>query len=218
MEEKHRHEEKEKGKKGSPLLWWGIAAVLIVIAFFAVRYFSEPDINPYELPEGEEELYYNNFRFVKIDGLWYTQWQKNEKLYTIPLRFNPYEVEDMPVEGTLNFTLFNTVRNVYVTFDLSDEDNSNFTLLALASAEFSQNLVKAINRQPTAACTNNQSSACKDRPIVSCDNKSVPIVFIREQGPAKAILDDNCMIIQGEGMDLLKAIDRVLYSWYGIIV
>jgi hypothetical protein len=220
-EEKETSKETKEGiktkKKMSPLVWISIAAI-IIIAIFAVKHFTkQDDDNPFDLPPGEEEIYYNSFKFVKIEGLWYTQWQKDDKLYTIPLRFNPREVENIPVEGELDFDIFNSIQDVYITFDLSDEETANFSLMALASTELTQNLVKAINRNPIAACINNESEACHDRPIISCDDNGVPVIFIREQSPTKLILDDNCMILQGEGMELLKVVDNVLYKWYGII-
>jgi hypothetical protein len=218
MEEEQENKEKKFSWKNNISLWFVIALIIFFVAFFAIRHFTRPDyVNTFELPEGEEEIFYNNFKFVKLDNMWYTQWQKGEKLYTIPLRFNPYEAEKVPTEGALNVTLFNSVQGIYVTFDLSDENNSNFSLMALASTELTQNLVKAINRVPIAACTNNESYACEGRPIVTCDNNTIPVILIQEKAPAKIIFDGNCMILQGEGMELLKPVDKILYQWYGII-
>lgn len=216
--EKEKTKEEKSALKNKNLFWIIAAIIVLFVIFFAVKHFMQPDdYNPFELPEGEEELIYNGFRFVKIEGLWYTQWQRDEKLYTIPLRFNPADAEKVPTEGILNVSLFNKMPELYVTFDLSEKEGKNFTMLALASAELSQNLVKAINRYPIAACTNNESDACRERPIIDCDTEGVPVILIREQSPTKVILDDNCMILQGEGMDLLRAVDKVLYQWYGII-
>ncbi len=219
LEKEHSPKKEEKRVLKNKTVFLVIAAIILFfVIFFAVRHFMQPDdYNPFELPEGEEELSYNGFRFVKIEGLWYTQWQREENLYTIPLRFNPVDAEKVPTEGTLDVELFNKMQDIYITFDLSEEEGKNFTMLALASTELSQNLVKAIQRNPIAACTNNESDACRERPIIDCNTEGVPVILIREQSPTKVILDGGCMTLQGEGMDLLRAVDKVLYQWYGII-
>ncbi len=207
--------EGQKEMKKDRLLYWSLAFIFaVIILFFASsRYFgsSEPE-NP--------SIEYNNWVFTKIAGLWWFEWQKGDKLFQIPLRFNPIEAESVPIIGALNLSKFNAESYVYITFDFSDEGSNvsqNFTTLALAASELSQNLATAINRVPIAACVNNNSKDCFQRPVKTCENTDEPVIYLREGGNASIILQDSCIIVTGEDFDVVRAVDRLLYHWYGII-
>ncbi|MBT4936204.1 hypothetical protein HOL21_01020 [Candidatus Woesearchaeota archaeon] len=161
----------------------------------------------------EEEGYvYNGFSFVKADGLWWTDVQAFGKIIRIPLHFGPKEVKSIPMYGQLD-PAFNTGMNVYVAID-PDVQNKYYTL---ALSELSFNMAKGINRYPIGSCIK-EHPACDDRTIISCDNtdgKPVLELVIGEE--AKIELSGTCMKVTGNEYELVKAIDRVLYKWYGII-
>jgi len=180
-----------------------------VLFFAASRFFSKEP----EFPSVE----YNNWEFTKMAGMWWFEWQKGEILFTVPLRFNPYEVEDITMQGEFDREAFNLQDHVYITFDLSNETGQDFTILALAAAELTQNMATAIDRTPVAACTNSMGDACIERPIKTCENTNEPVIYLKEGGETKITLESSCVIVQGSQFELIKAVDRVLYSWYGII-
>ena len=213
------HSHKEVSKKGQTrtkkkkenILYWSIGLIIaVVILFFAATkfYSREPDY---------PKITYNNWEFTKMADMWWFEWQKGEKLYTIPLRFNPYETEDVSMLGQLNMTLFNSGKYVYITFDLSNESSQDLTALALAATELTQNIATAINRVPLAACANNMSDACEGRPIKTCSNTDEPVIYLKEGGEASITLDSNCIVLEGGGFELLRAVDRLLYHWYKIM-
>jgi len=188
--------------------------LFLILASFAAFFLILPKILDMVTPDPYETVYYNNFKFEKIDGLWYTQWQKGDNLYTIPLRYNPYEVEDVPIVGELTDE-FNQPE-VYIAFDPTQ---GNFSILSIAAAELSLNLYKALLVQPIAACSVNDTDTCIDRPVIStnCTENDKPGIFIRDIGKPAILLEGKCIYLGGEGFDLLKSVDRLLYQWYGII-
>jgi hypothetical protein len=194
--------------------------ILMVAAIVAIRYIFpekpktidqiiDDTLNGHDT---ENNFLYNNFAFVKVGNTWVTRVQKGDKLYTVPLRFNPKQLEDVQIVGELDKRFVPS--NLYITFDPRGDV---FTYVALAAGELSINLAQALDVLPTAACAYNVTEACYDRPIVSCQDNDKAVIFLREANETMVILQGNCMVLQGEEMNLLKAVDRVLYIWYGIM-
>jgi len=122
-------------------------------------------------------------------------------------------VDDIEFIGSVN-ERFNS-SNLYITFDPRGKDV--FKYEALAAAELTINLAMVFGIEPVAACAYNVSEACYDRPIVSCQDEDKGVIFLREADETLVSLENNCMIVQGPGKDLLRAVDRVLYVLYGIM-
>lgn len=181
--------------------------IIIVAGIFVAKRFYMPK-SPYPT------LTYNNFEFQKIEGMWYTNWQRDSQVYNVGFRYNPKEVETVPVRGRLNETF--QVQPFYVTFD-PDEKSSNFKYLALGVAEFDLNIIRAMGGQVVSACTKNMTEACVDRPIVTCNDSDKAVVYFRTMNESRVRLEGNCMIIEGKELDLLKVVDRVLYHFFRIM-
>jgi hypothetical protein len=204
---KEEFNEVESEKRQMKYLFYAISFIVgLFILFFIVRatYHPEPKLPEYT---------YNGFKFVKIAGLWNTQWQNGNNLFNIHLRYGPRESENVPyfVENPAH------VKNdslTYITFDPGE----NKGYVALASAEISLNLVRTFNTTPIAACSKNETSPCYTRPIITCSNTEDRVIYIKEDPETKITVDRNCLIIQGLGEDLVRAADKVIWIWYGIIV
>jgi hypothetical protein len=147
-----------------------------------------------------------------VQDHWFTRWQKGNNVYQIPLRFNPKQLENVTIVGELDKSF--DPSKLYVTFDPRAE---SLSYVALAAAELSVNLATALDTIPIAACAYNVTEACYTRPIVSCQDTDKAVIFLREADETRVILEGNCMVIQGKAMELLKAVDRVLYIWYGVM-
>ena len=183
-------------------------SVLIVAAIFIVFF-----VSAWLFGEDEyETATYNYFEFVKIDNIWYTEWQKDDVVYTLSFRNNPYEIEQLPIVGKLNDS-FNRPE-IYITFNPAE---GNFSILALAAGELSLNLFRALQVKPIAACMNNATDDCIERPIVQCGDAGKSVIQIDTRGEPGVALRGECIILQGEGMGLLQSVDRLLYQWYGIM-
>jgi hypothetical protein len=185
-----------------------IAAVIIIAAFIAVfalyKYYSGISTNP--------TVKYNGFVFEQYGGLWNTEWLLNGNTYNLRLHYNPKQVEDLMITGKAD-ARFNKPQT-YITFDPQDE---NLSYVALSAAELSMSMINSFNITPVAACSENKTDACSVRPIVNCDNKNDSIIYLKNIAPTMIEFNGNCLVIQGEGSELLRASERFLYSWYRIL-
>lgn len=196
-------------EKDSKLANWMIFALSLILAG-TVLYASLWQAWHRGLPK-TETVEYNGFKFEHIEGLWYTQWEKGGKVYSVPLRFNPYQVENVTVLGAINAS-FNRPQ-MFVAFDPT---KGNFSIMALSAAELSLSMVRALGVKPVAACTKNET-ACQDRPIVSCPYQNATVILLQNEGDPAIWLRGDCIALLGSGFDLVRSVDRLLYSWYGII-
>lgn len=204
---KEKKEDEEIKKEDRSTKNFLIAAgflILLTIIFFVTRQVAhEPKY---------ETMTYNGFKFVKIGPLWYFQWQEDSQLYNVPLRYNPKEVVDVPVTGVYDERFQQS--DIYLTFDPAE---SGLSYIALSASELSISLSTVMGINIIAACTSNTTEACWDRPIITCDNTDKAIIYLREAPEAKIVLAGNCVVVQGKDIELLRAVDKLLYLWYKII-
>lgn len=200
-----------------------IIIIIFFIAFFGFKYLSKSEIktidelhllNMQGKLKPEQGYIFKGFSFVKLDTLWYTQIQVENRLYNIPIHFGPRDLKDIPIEGSYNATLFDLSQGIYMTFDPL---GNYLTYVALATGEIDQTLTKAFGKYPVAACIKNETEACKTRPIINCTNTKAPLIYVKEADETKVILNDNCLIVQGKGMEIVKAADRLLMRLYDIM-
>jgi len=162
-----------------------------------------------KLDESEGYLY-NGFAFVNVEGLWVTRLLMGETQIQSTLHFGPKDVEDVPVEGSLNQSFFQ--REIFLTID---PNSSQQSYLGVAGVELGGNLFRASNAIILASCTQNHT-ACDDRPIVTCNSTEKPVIELRIANETKIILDGNCAILQGYEFGVVKAVDKFLLKWYRI--
>jgi hypothetical protein len=225
-EAKEEEKEAEQIKKpadrtGRNLLILAVVCGVLIIFVFAIvllqpeepRTLQEVIQATLDGEETENNYLYNGFAFVRVDEkTWVTLWQKEGQMYQVPLRFSPRELVDVLIQGELNESFDSS--NLFITFDPRKE---NLRWEALAATELTINLAQVFGVEPTAACMYNETIACATRPIVSCQDADKGVIVLREADEVLVDLKGNCMILQGPGEDLLKAVDRVLLIWYGIM-
>lgn len=221
-----KSEELDEKKTSDRILIISIGVILLILASVIGLKMLQKDspetIDDLHLSNLKRELksetgyIYNGYSFVFANGLWYTQVQNVEgtSLFNIPLHYGPKDMEDIPIKGELNHTLFNSVREIYITFDPL---GSELQYVALAVGEFDQSIITAFNKIPIAACDKNETEACATRPIIACNNTDKPVLYIQQKPETKVIYNNNCMIVQGQGPEIVRAIDRLLLNLYGIM-
>lgn len=169
-----------------------------------------------ELEEGEGEgqgYVYNGYSFVKADGLWWTEMNKFGTLYKAPLHFGPRELEDIKITGTLE-PAFNGGDEIFVALDPTVKDK----YYSLAVSELSFNIVQGMDRTPIGSCTQ-EDEACDNRTIISCETAAGrPVVELVLGGTEPEIsLQGTCIQVKGSGYDIVKAVNRLLYQWFGVM-
>jgi len=162
----------------------------------------------------ERGYLYNGFSFVWFDGIWYTDLDAGDRINRIPLHFGPREVENVTVFGSLSEE-FDIGEDVYITIDPHSE-GSNY--VALGASELAQNMVTAIQRRPLGACDKNETIMCESRAIVTCETADKPTVYLlNEDVPPSIELSGTCVILRGKDYDLVRAVDRMLLQWLGVM-
>ncbi|MBI4145284.1 hypothetical protein HY493_03690 [Candidatus Woesearchaeota archaeon] len=192
----------------STILLWAIGIIVaLVIGVFAIRAFYTP-----EPPRGEI-VTYNNFEFEYKEDLWWSLWQNEDTQYILSMHYNPLQTLNISVAGRINPTFERDT--IYVTFDPRPESQA---YVALAAAELSLNLVRAIGVKTIPACLVNETEPCATRPIVDCDTPNVSVIVLNNVNLTTNIrLKNDCIILSGHDEELVRAVDRMVYTFYGII-
>ncbi|MCX6709530.1 MAG: hypothetical protein NTV63_01070 [Candidatus Woesearchaeota archaeon] len=184
--------------------------ILVIVALFSALIIGARYVM--NLPEKYETYYYNGFTFTKIGPLWYTQIQHDTTLYDVALHFSPRELESVPISGKESG--FSNDTTLYITFDPKAE---NMSYVALANAELSQVFAMSFNRNMTVACLSKEDPLCESMPIINCTNTDKPVILFEESGEASVIVNRNCVMIKGSRDNLVKAADKFILSYYGIM-
>lgn len=190
------------GQKGILITVIFAAAILI---FLGSIFLWKPDLS-------NRQVEYNYFVFEELGGLWETSIVRDGKPYSAIFRFNPEQVEDVYITG--NFSGFKK-KPIYLTFD-PNASKKDFKYLTLAASELSLHLVRGLDYEVAAACTTNETDACQDRSVITCDADE-SVIYIVPKAPTQITLKDDCVVLSGENFELLKSVDRLLFQWYKIM-
>jgi len=199
--------------------------VLLALFFVGFSYFKQEPKTIEELHilniegklnEKRGYMYKGVYSFITLDNVWYTQLKSpsGSKLYDIAFRYSPKDIEGIKIIGGLNKSLFDDDKSIYVTFDPSGKD---FSHVALAVGDFDTHMIKSFGKEIIAACDKNGTDECKERPIINCTNTDKPVLYVKEDEKSELIYENNCIIVQGNGFDLVKGVDRALFDFYGIM-
>ncbi len=199
-----------------------IVAFLFIALLLAVLFLKDKtpvtlddyhDLNLRGKLDPDEGYTYNGFSFVKVRDTWYTRLKRENtnQSYHLEVRYGPRDIEEVQLTGDYTYLL--TFNTTFITFDPTGKD---FPHVALAAADISTNLVRVFNTTPFAACSKNETAVCANRPIVQC-KQGTPVIFIREDPVPAVVAKGTCITVQGSGFDLVKAANRLLFAWYGIM-
>ncbi len=225
MEELDRIEEDPEREKKSPrFAFYAVLGIILVFAsIFGLSQLSDLKFIDIVTPTGstvvrasEESYTFNGYEFSLVDGNWYTDIFNHDTntIYTVGFHYDPDKLRNINIVGRLS-EKFLSSKVYYVTFDPTKED---LKYTALASAELQLSMARAMMLPLKAACTK-EHAACAEVPIITCKNTDKPVFFIEEnEKSAKIMFEDNCVTISGKGEELVKAVDRLLYFWYGVMV
>ena len=191
------------------LIWFLIVLGIVFIGIVLLRsvYNPAPPVTT---------VMYNEWEFTQLqDGFWQFKWQNDNAEYFIPLRYNPTQLGNVSVIGTLSPS-FGSRRNVYIAVDPSTEKDQAY--VALGVGEIGLNLIKVFSVNLIPSCTRNETLSCTTRPIVNCQSVNKSVIIIRE-GPGPIVNQTgDCIVVQGKQLELLQAVDRLLYKFYKVII
>ncbi|MBI4452464.1 hypothetical protein HY637_03480, partial [Candidatus Woesearchaeota archaeon] len=226
VEQANKPEPEEPKSSDKPLII-GIALIiiaLIAIISYSVFYKEQPktleDLHVLNLQgklKPEQGYVYNGvYSFVKFDNVWHVQLKspKGTKVYSMALRYSPREVQGIVIEGNLDRQFFDNQTQFYATFNPTGND---FSMVALAVADFEAHMTKVFEKFPIGACDRNETYVCIERPIVTCSDTGKLVLYVRESQKFRAYYNNNCIVVEGNGFDLVKGVDRILYNLYGLM-
>ncbi|MBS3122357.1 hypothetical protein J4434_05755 [Candidatus Woesearchaeota archaeon] len=194
--------------------------------------------------DDENNYLYNQYSFVRIGSdttgyMWYTQiLNPSTKIkYDIPLHYGPKEIEDIPVNGDINqflqmMYIYNNTLSEYSEFNINetqfpniayfsfDPNSNNLDLINLAHHEIRTNMLQVLDVRLLPACTTDQNEACKKIAVLTCENKTLPIIVFNDVNATTATsidINNNCITLNGYGKGIVKDVDRLLYKMYGIM-
>jgi hypothetical protein len=167
----------------------------------------EGELNP------EEGYIYGQHSFIFADDFWQTDIKRSDRWLKVRLHFGPREVEEVKLEGSLDAE-FNKVNEVYMAID--PEFGNKYLTLALS--EINLNVAQGIKRKPVGVCSRENETVCEDREILNCeDTKGKPVIELRYGGEPKITLEGTCILISGEEFGIVKAANRLIWQWYGVM-
>ena len=216
---------KEEEKKDTRNLLYLIGGLVLIVAVFiiiiVVRKHDPVVVTIDELHAANLEgklppevgYMYNGFSFVKYENLWYSQLAKNATVYDVSFNYDPKSVEDIPVEGNL-IRDFVKDKRMYITFDPTGD---YLSYVGVANFGLSRSLAWAFGYNMTAGCTKNVTTACQQAGIVLCGDPDKAVIYFKEANETKVVLDGTCVTVQGAGPEIVRAKDRLLMRWYGMM-
>lgn len=226
----HKHKEenkptKEEEKKDTRNLLYIIGGLILVFAIFIAisvlrnqgpKVVTIDDLHTANLAgqlPPEVGYVYNGFSFVKYENLWYSQLAKNATVFDVSFNYDPKSVEDIPVEGSL-MRDFVEDKRIYITFDPT---GNYLSYVGVANYGLSRSLAWAFGYNMTAGCTKNVTSACQKAGVVLCGEPDKAVIYFKEANETKVMLDGTCVTVQGAGPEIVRAKDRLLMRWYGMM-
>lgn len=203
-----------------------VIILLLLAVIFAVKYFYKHEPKTLEemhvlnlkgkLKPEQGYVYKGIYSFVNLDNEWFTQLSspKGTRVYDLAMRYSPRELANITIKGSLNTEFFDNQSEYYVTFNPTGKD---FSYVGVASADFNTHITTVFEKNGIAACDRNMTEPCHNRPIVTCEDSTKLVVYIKEAERFRAYYNNNCIVVEGNGMDLVRGVDRVLYNLYKIM-
>ena len=202
--------------------------VLLFVIFFASRtYFlskapktvDEQFQDTLTGKETETSYLYNGYSFVFYDGLWYMQIKRadSKQPYRVALHFSPRQLENISVYGNVSAFTNMVNRNygfAYLTFD---PEGNNRSYVALSMAELTASMGQVLNLNYVVSCTRDSVETCHNLTIVNCSTASQATIYLNDAPEPMLYADGLCLTVQGPQMDVVRATNKLLYIWYGVM-
>ncbi len=220
---------KKKQEKSNDLKNLAIVLAVIVLISFSFGVF----IKRLSSPQIEKE-YSNGFTFTKVSSskFWSTTIlnSKTRQLIEINnLRYSPSEVGSVAVFGNPRAFLQRIIESeanaAYLTY-VPEESSSNAapsygnsSFVALTYVDLAAFLKKINGINLVLACTMNKTGYCQTAPVITCENqreKSM-VIYVKPSNATKLVMENSCLTIEGNGLDLTKAYNKLFFIWYGIL-
>ncbi|MFH1506508.1 MAG: hypothetical protein ABIE94_06000 [archaeon] len=184
-------------------------AFLVYVNYINNRVPDEPVVNP------NNYFQWGNYTFIKTGDFWKTEFQRNNLTFELSFYYAPHELTDLEIiYNKNNFgKLIQPGYNIYIVINPTQSDG----YLGVAASSLAKGLMGVYNIDATAACVKEHEDCEGYLIIPSCESTPYATIMIRKSHITSITYEDNCLTITGEGQELIRATNKVLLGWYGII-
>jgi len=220
---------KKKQEKSNDLMNLIMVLVIIIILSFSLGIFIKRISSPKVVKE-----YSNGFTFTKLQNskFWSTTIVNSKTRQEIEfnnIRYFPSELNEVIVKGNprefIQRITESQANAAYLTYiPEGNTSNSalvygNSSLVALTYADLATFLKKINGINLVLACTRNETGFCETVATITCENQhgSSMVIYLKPSNVTRLIMSDACLVIEGNGSNLLKAYTKLLFLWYGIL-
>ncbi len=206
LDTRSEHQKKQRTRK---LIIFIIAGIIIALMILSTLGYVLVDRSGQENQNSGNT--YNGFKFSdSVNG-----WQTIVGTNTLTTSYLPREVMEFNGTGVSSSDLYGfTGKIVYIA--ISDDQGG------YASADLYNNLNLVATRVQFACPVDRENSSfCQDKnlPIKSCDDATLDskIVLFSNETKAGYEYKNSCLIISGEGSEIIKASDNFIYKLFGVM-
>ena len=162
----------------------------------------------YGYNSGTGSIRYNDFKFVNKGGLWSTNVNGREALFT----YFPSDVEPINISSSINSKLKDRLE-----IDVTSDFNDTFAE-TIALAQYQMGIVLSnFNVFVRGGFTGSNPS---NFTVITCKDASdfVPSIYFKNSNATNVFLKDNCIIAEAASKaDVARIKDRLVYGMLGII-
>lgn len=175
--------------------------ITLLLAFFIITIMVASVLNSRSI-NSENTIKYKGYKFIKSDQGWLTYINDQP----IILNNNPKDLENIQI----NFNLNDLNSNEKIYLSLNPNDNLN-----LAIAKFSTYIELSPRIVPSCYEDNEQ---CSNSPIKTCKDASsnIGVIIFKKSTSTNIEFKDNCLAFEGNNIELLKYIDKLILIQLGI--
>src|SRR3989338_9675986 len=156
----------------------------------------------YDSGDGQDRYEYNGYSFGLTGQSWVTYLENGQSLRVL---YGPRDLASFPVDS--NIGPLQSTSKIYLSID--PPEDVPIALAEVQTLTFGPPLVPA--------CTADIPE-CADVPVKTCEDATPStgvIVFADSEEPSIAFAD-NCLTIQGRGLDLVLLVDQLILQLAGI--
>ncbi len=206
------------------LIAFGVIVVVLILIFLVPQMFNKSGPNDIfqATLEGKEDAnhyIYNGYAIVKEGPLWFTQIQKGGDLYTLPMAYDPRNVQNIPTELALLGKIYNSQR-VYFTMD--PEASSKMVLASIEVGRIIGTKYNMLNKATEGTFTRALEGADNISVVTCADSDPDDVVlqfYVSNETSVKSSKQyPYCVSVTGKTEDdVVRAADKLAYFLVGII-
>lgn len=190
---------KTKSERNKKIMVFFMAFVMIG-SVFGVIFFG--------YNQQENKVKYNDFVFLKREGLWFTKLNGEEAVFNY--------LPDNVVNINLSSDILSRLNNL-IEIDATSAFNDSFKeYIALAEHQMTFSLSNFNIYVRSGFTTENEFGML----IITCEDatQNVPVVYFTESNETRVYLQNDCIIAESkDGSDFLRIKDRLVYNILGIL-